>query len=176
MPLNKKIEPNSIVIKEDNQQELKETPDEIKVGSTVIKNRFLNIRNNLLEKGRIDAEAAKYLGRAIEDTSLGLNIRVPKDLLDAKLIRFQDMNELSWLSNLFNVVLSLSACFLGALISSLVTSVSSSIIYLLIAICLVLASITIVVMLRKNKLMKMIYSEKNFISVLDANISIGPRK
>lgn len=160
---------------EENRQEPKESPSEVKLGSTVIRNRFLSIRNMLLEKGRIDADAAAYLGRAIEATSLGLNIRVPKDLLDAKLIRFQDMNELSWLSNLFNVVLSLSACFLGALISSLASSVTSSIIYLLIAICLVMITITIVVMLRKNKLLKMIYSEENFVSVLDANISIGTR-
>ena len=146
----------------------------IAVDDAAIKEKILAAREELLKEGVITETFGNRLEEFAKKADLGIRIRVPRDLLSAKLVRLGQMDDFSWANNFFEILLALSTTFFGAFIGYLTTNFRFDLTAtLLLIFSIVLSGLTLPLFLRRNALKKEMLKEENFVSILEKELRLG---
>jgi hypothetical protein len=143
-------------------------------GDEIIRDRVLAAKEELIRDGVISETIGDRIEKKIEQNrDLGIKIRVPKDLLTAKLVKIEQVDDFTWTNTLFEILLSVSTCFLGALLGYLLTASKFDLIAILLTIfSVILIGLTIFLLARRNILMKRMVQEENFVSLIENEFKI----
>ncbi len=144
------------------------------VGDEIIRDRLLAAKEELIQEGVITESTGERFERKLaEKPDLGIRIKVPRDLLSARLVRVEQMDDFTWTNTLFEILLALDTCFLGAFLGYLTSTFRfDSIVVLLLTFSAILTGLTIYLLSRRKALMKDIVQEENFISLVETGLGL----
>jgi len=129
------------------------------IDNEIIKESLLSATERALKEGKITPSFVDKMDEFTSKTDIKVRLSVRRDLMDAntscvstRLIKVDQMENLNWTSNFFDIMLSLAMAFFGAFVGYVSGSGFNTIATLLLIFSVVLIVLTVYLWRRKEKL------------------------
>lgn len=129
------------------------------IDNEIIKDSLLSATERALKEGKITPSFVEKMDEFTSKTDIKVRLSVRRDFMNAKLIKVDQMENLNWTSNFFDVMLSLGMAFFGAFVGYVSGSGFNTIATLLLIFSVVLILLTVYLWRRKEKLNQEILSD-----------------
>jgi hypothetical protein len=155
-----------------NQTSPEDIPTNFTIDDTAIKEGLLSAAEKALREGKVTSSFVSEIEEFAGQTDLKIRIWVPRDLMDAKLIRLEQMQGFAWIINFCEVLLALAMTFLGAFLGHVSASGFDVIAILLLIFSVVLAGLTGYLLWRRYAIGQEMLKEESFVSIVSRDLVV----